>query len=139
MAGLLIDREAALVAFLRRAAREPHRNGQWDCSMFLANWFQEITGRDPVVHFRGQYNDRAGWQAIIERAGGLVSLIDDVAVRVGIARTQIPELGDIGVIDLPRLGHTGAILAMSGWALKLNDGLSIVPGKPVAAWKLPAA
>lgn len=125
-----------LPEFLRTAAAAPHRFGEWDCAMTLANWFMFATGHpDPAAHLRGTYGSQLGWSRIVRAAGGLVALVDGIAVRIGAHRTEDPLPGDFAVVRLPRFGETGAIHTSMGWAMKLDAGVTIIPAELVAAWR----
>ncbi len=133
---------------LREFLSLPHRfmwggEGGDDCLMFCASWVAEVTGVDPVAEFRGTYDSAEGAMAIIDRNGGMVALVDAVAKRAGLKRTDNPQTGDIGIIIAPsglddRMKEIGAIRYGPNWAAL---GPSGVVGKKVdfvAAWRLPA-
>lgn len=127
MAGLLTD-------FLREAATAPHRWGEWDCCMALANWVRARTGSDPAAHLRGAYADEAGWRRLVDEAGGMVSLVDGMAVKAGLRRGEAAAPGDLAVIDVAGL-TAGAIRVERGFALKLDRGLTRVRAVPaIAGW-----
>lgn len=132
MAALLV---VTLTEFLRLMAGERFVHGETDCAMTLANWVRAQTGTDPAKTLRGRYRTRLGWVRIVKRAGGLVTLVDGMAVGAGMTRTDEPRPGDIGVVDIPGVGQAGAIKTQNGWAMKLDDGVSV--GQPVmlAAWR----
>lgn len=124
---------AELGDFIARAAAEPFRFGEWDCCMTVANWVWEATGADPAAALRRTYGED-GWPALVEDAGGMVALIGQVATTAGLTPTLDPRPGDIGVIETRR-GPIAAIKVTRGWMFKLNDGVSVWPGTPLAAWR----
>ena len=69
--------------FLQRYTDRPFAWGADDCSLFLADWWQEIHGVDPAAHLRGTYSDEAGKAAIVMAAGGIVNLVAGIAARAG--------------------------------------------------------
>jgi hypothetical protein len=125
---------ADLTAFLRRAAGEPFRFGEWDCAMTLANWVREVSGEDPAPMLRGRYRTRLGWMRIVKREGGLVALVGALAFGAGMKPTDRPAPGDVGVVEVPGVGHAGAIRTARGWAVKLDDGIVAGEMPWLAAW-----
>lgn len=125
-----------LPAFLRRAASERFRFGEWDCAMTIANWVWLVTGTDPAPELRGTYRTEAGWRSIVEKKGGLAALVGTLAEGAGLAPTDDPLPGDIGIVDVPTYGHTAAIRVRRGWAMKMIDGLTTVNVDHVAAWRV---
>jgi hypothetical protein len=124
-----------LQEFMRRAAAEPFRFGEWDCAMTLANWVRERTGEDPARHLRGRYRTRLGWVRIVRREGGLVALVGRVATAAGMVETQDPAPGAVGVVLVPDVGLAGGIHVGEGrWAVKLDRGITAGPLAVERAW-----
>lgn len=126
-----------LARFLREAATQPFIYGEWDCSMFLANWVRARIGRDPAWALRNAYSDETGWRAIIDRQGGLVGTIGRLAAESGLRRLHGNELrpGALGVVRLTRRGQAGAIRTSTGrWAMKLDDSIAVGSPPVIAAW-----
>lgn len=139
MAGLLSTEDgrgpsSALSEFLMIAANSPHRFGEWDCAMTVANWVLFLTGEDPAADLRGRYRTRLGWMRIVRRDGGLVALVGRLAERAGMQAVEGIVAGDVGVIEVPTLGEAGAIAVARGWSMKLNDGLTVVETEAIAVW-----
>lgn len=129
--------EVHLTAFLDRAAGEPFRYGDWDCSMFVANWVELRTGQDPASALRGRYRTRLGWMRIVRKSGGLVALVERLALGVGLLPTTEPGVGDIGVVETSNIGPACGIRIGRGWAVKLGDGMSAAALPMMAAWRFP--
>jgi len=107
---------------------------QWgirDCCLEPANWVQFATGTDPAERFRGAYSDRAGAEAFLKEAGGVLRIIDQSARGAGLARVQVPLDGDVGCITFA--GETiGTIRAAGGWSiLSETRGRLILPDREV--------
>ena len=139
MAALHLNLPDLLPAFLREAAAAPHRFGHWDCCMFPANWLRAATGVDPAADLRGAYGDEAGWRAIVGRYGAVAAMMGRLVAPLGLARLApdaAPAAGDVAAVYVRGLCHAGAIFTGGGWALKLNDGLTRLPCRPLASWRL---
>lgn len=142
-----------LPAFLQAAAGEPFVYGRSDCSMVLANWVLEITGRDPAAELRGAYGDDEGWRALVQEAGGLIVLVRRLALLAGLHPIEpaAAAIGDIAVVEIASLAregvpfHAGAICSGHNppgpvdagkpkWVTKLSRGISRLQATPLAAW-----
>lgn len=133
-----------LTDFLKKKAGERFALGKSDCALWLADWvstFKKIP--DPASHLRGRYATRHGWLRLTG-ARDLVCVIDEIATKCGLQRTDDPLPGDIGVLDIGGIGPTGAIMGWHGWLIRVsNSG----PGEPgiarpppmypiLAAWRV---
>ncbi|WP_157014901.1 DUF6950 family protein [Mesorhizobium xinjiangense] len=100
------ERGERLRALVEHLKGKPVEYGVDDCSMLPAQWVADVTGREfdwPV------YGSRDGAAAIIDAAGGLVNVWLPVVRSLGlIERFDVPEIGDIGIIDTSH-GHVGGI------------------------------
>jgi hypothetical protein len=128
-----------LPAFLRQAAAQPFAYGDWDCALTLANWVRAATGVDPAPALRGAYGSERGYRRLLVAQGGLEALVDALAAAAGLRRIAPDEAlsGDIGLVDVPTRGLTGAIRSTDFWAIKLARPLTFVKVAAVAAWRLP--
>lgn len=120
-----------LAAFLRAAASEPFRFGEWDCAMTLANWVRAETGIDPGADLRGRYDSPRGWMRLAVADGGLPGLMGRVMLAAGLMAVTDPQDGDVAVLDVPGLGPSGAIRSGSRWVMKDTRGLAAVADLPV--------
>lgn len=125
-----------LKEFLVKAASVPFNFGEWDCAMTLANWVREQTGIDPAPDLRGTYQTDEEWKAIVEAAGGMVYLVRCLALKAGLVPIVYPQRGDIGVIEVPRLGDVGAIFSGTRWVCKLRRGVYGGSTQFYVAWGL---
>lgn len=125
--------------YLERLAGRRFAFGQHDCLLAVADWVRELTGHDEGAWYRGTYNTDAGWRGIVERAGGVVRLLDDTCARLGLVPT-LGDLrcGDVGAIDLPAgVGLTGAIFVGPRWVSVATTGLaslSVSAARVATAW-----
>lgn len=128
----------ALSNYLQQLAARPFRLGHCDCMLALADWVRECSGVDVGALWRGTYSDEASWHALVRAAGGLPPLIE-VVEAMGVVRQVRANLlpGDIAVINLPKLGQTGALWTGGRWAVKVERGLwAVNKWLPLAAWRV---
>lgn len=104
--------------------------------MTIANWVRELSGTDPAVSLREAYSSKAEWEQIVAREGSLIALVGRLAIAAGLTEVAVSRLGDIGVVEVPKVGLAAAICAGRQWALKLDAGLMIGLPRVVQAWGL---
>jgi len=127
-----------LAEFLATLAGRKWEWGRTDCLMVLADWFVVQRGWDPVAEWRGTYSTEAECLRILEREGGIVSLVEKIVHGI-CPRTNSPQAGDIAIVRTPKM--TGAIcVSESMRAILTTDiGLLIANEKElplVAAWRV---
>lgn len=132
--------------FLWMAANKRLVWGEWDCALWLADWYRFGTGKpDPVADWRGKYHDAESARALCGPLG-FPRMIQRMAERAGLERTRDPIRGDIGIIRT-RPGNVivGAIRANSFWTFPHERGgiASINPREPalriLMAWRILSA
>lgn len=117
--------------FLREAARKDYRLGEWDCGLWLADWYVAHTGRaDPAAHIRGrEYSDAE-----------LARQMRAILKLLGLPRTKNPKRGDVGMVSLCRGHLAGAIFTGRWWCVLTNErGIgAAVPHRFrfIAAWHI---
>lgn len=127
----------ALSDYLDAASRTPFAWGRHDCCQFVRRWVQAGTGRDPAAGWR--YDTEMGAALLVRRHGGLLALLDALAVQAGLSRTDDPQAGDVGaVVTLTERGlqPVAAICTGPCWAFLTHAGLSRARVKPLASWRL---
>lgn len=143
MAGVLTadapSRQVRVSAFVSDATRTAFAPGRRDCLLWLADWLIELGHRDYVAAWRGTYSSIEEMDAILERHGGPIALIE--AAHAGaLRRVGSAEVGDVGVIRVatpagPR--QVGAIRAGRGWAVLKSSGGVWISARltPAAVWR----
>lgn len=130
-----------LIDFLHRSAERPFAYGRNDCSLLLAGWWKCIHGVDPARELRGTYSTDAEKDALLEREGGLLALVERLAAGVGAPVTETPSLGDFGVIEHHGKPF-GAICAGTAgpslcWAIRTEKGVGFLTNpKVLKAWSI---
>jgi hypothetical protein len=124
-----------LQAYLLAAVERPFCWGECDCCLFMADWIMAARGIDPAADLRGRYSTQKGALKHIWRAGGLPALVEARMAAHGLARTDEPRIGDVGLV-MTDLGETGAIRMRAGWACKTERGVVVRPFRLVMAWAL---
>lgn len=100
------------------------------------------TGADPAAKYRGTYGTPQQARAVWRR-NGFMSTIGDALDGIGLERTQDPQPGDVGVIDIPRRELVPVIGAVMGirvgnlWAVPAAHGMRIADYRTVTAWRVP--
>ena len=121
-------------AYLESFTGVPVEWGKSDCCMFMAGWLSLNGARLVLPEYA---SERDGLRLI---RAGLVEVLDGVAARSGIDRTDDPQFGDVGVVETAT-GPKGAIWLHGGYvALRTDDSyLWLQPVKVLASWKNPCA
>ena len=131
---------AELAAFLARAGRTPFVWGEWDCSLWLADWLVERGYPDPAAHLRGRYHTALGCARILGRLGGVEGAVASCAAIAGLARAPSPRIGDVGVVKAMTPAGArpvGAICTGRRWAvLAWPNGLHSFAAVASSAWRV---
>lgn len=101
----------------------PREAGLWDCCTLPCDWAVAQGWPDPMAAWRGTYASEREAQAIIVKAGGLLSLFQEGFEQAGIPpRYGLPQPGDVGVL---RIGseEAGSIYTGPRWAFVAERGL----------------
>lgn len=123
-----------MTVFLREAARQPFAWGRADCSLFMADWVQRVRGIDPAAPLRGRYRTALGAARHIRRRGGFEAMGRALAQAAGLAVTDAPRPGDIGLVRDPVAGPLFAVRTRLGWMAKAPAGLSLGAFPVIVAW-----
>lgn len=124
-----------LPQFLREAASRPFSAGTFDCVLMACDWVKIVRKVDPAKPWRGRYSTRLEALRIIAKAGGLAAVVADGMARAGLATTDDPLPGDVGVVTIE--GETVmAIRTMIGWASIGPRGVIVGNGPVQAAWSV---
>lgn len=120
-----------LSAFLQEAAKRTFELREWDCGLWLADWYVFKTGNpDPATHLRGKYY---GPNDLLKYIGSIVLELD--LKWPGLK----PERGDIGVLQI-RENNVGAICTGKHWVVLGKRGLSSISVSeinPLYMWRIP--
>ena len=131
--------------YLNRCSSQPFIWGTSDCSLFVADWVQAKTGKDPAEHLRKLYDSPLSLQKALREMGldwikDPVGVASDCMARADLARTDNPGVGDVGVIALPMGGGAvSAICTGDAWAAKAESGITTANAAGVrvlAAWRV---
>ncbi|WP_342163082.1 DUF6950 family protein [Methylobacterium sp. SD21] len=125
-----------MIAFLRQAAREPFVWGVSDCALFMADWVRIARGMDPAASLRGRYRCHLGAARHIRRLGGIEAMGRALAAQAGLAETNDPRAGDIGLVSDPLAGPLFAVRTAIGWAAKGPRGIALGAFPAIVAWSV---
>lgn len=108
----------------------------YNCAYFPAEWVIARTGLDPLAIFGGL----PGWRSRDFLARGrMLAAFARGCRSVGLTRTDLPTMGDVGVIRCA-LQHRCAIRGRDAWVYFDETGLSIVSAEFATAlgvWSVP--
>lgn len=144
--GLIAMRKAAaLDAHLDRALENLAFWGVCDCILWPADWVVVSGWPDPAAPWRGRYRTALGAGRIAASAGGLEPMWLEQAARIGLAQTDRPIAGDVGLLRRetrgcgPTLrGIVGGIYLGGGeWASRTPGGVRTGRAKAIRAWRVP--
>jgi hypothetical protein len=118
--------------------------GSLDCCCFAADWVREAREVDPMEKYRNNYTDRNSAIRLFSKAGGLEKAIATEMDRLGFARTDDPETGDLGIIivpvgmrgGLPVMGPVAGLRYATRWLVLNTNGLVGGPFEARAAWRI---
>lgn len=126
---------ACLERFMAAAEAKRFQPGTWDCCLMPADWVREVTGIDGAAPWRGRYATRMGYMRHLKAGGGVEGVMRRGAELAGLAETDEPRRGDIGVIESVA-GDMGAICLGKRWAATGRNGLVVLPGPARVAWRV---
>ncbi|MBI1682394.1 DUF6950 family protein [Caulobacter hibisci] len=131
-----------LAVYLAWAARQPfsYERG-WDCaSGLVARWVEQERGTDPAAPWRGRYSTALGCARLVRREGGMHAIMGFGLAAVGLARTETPQVGDVGlVMQVTPAGPepVAAIRTRRRWVMLTATGLrASIRARCIAAWSL---
>lgn len=81
--------------------------GVLDCSVFMADWVREVTGRDPIADVRGRYSTERQMWKIVRAEGGFEVACAARLAAVGMRETNAPKDGDILTVLAPYAERRG--------------------------------
>ena len=116
---------------------KPCTYGVDDCSMLPAQWVADVTGRE--IDWPA-YASREEAERMIDAAGGLVNVWLPVVRSLGLVeRFDVPEIGDIGIIETSQ-GHVGGIWLHARtfiWRAEMGVRvLGVRPHRIVKVWQV---
>lgn len=127
------ERASRLTAFLADGSALPFVWGERDCCLWVSDWIRSVRGADPGAELRGAYSTLASCLRLLRQGGGFETVVSGLIDRAGLARTDTPGVGDVGIVETG-VGPMMAICVGERWAFKAVDGIAILPAAPVAAW-----
>lgn len=120
--------------FLRSAASMRFSWEQFGCAAMPAKWVGFITGKDPFAGMPECHTEADVNEAVAEN-GGMLALWD--RQLGGIARRTIPEVGAVGLAQLPDGMEMAGIVSDTRWIFLTEQGIRampIAPARVIATW-----
>lgn len=133
-----------LAEYLHSVASLRWKAGTLDCSVFMADWVRELTGRDPIADVRGKYTtDKQMWK-IVRSEGGFEAACAARLSAVGMRETNNPQPGDVVMVNAPYAKRRGKIQSRPTGAIAVDGnkravmtsdmGLVVAPLPLLKAW-----
>jgi hypothetical protein len=119
----------ALNNFLESRRETPFKWGQHDCTLFVADAIEAMTGADPCADLRGQWKSKMKAHRVLTEGGGMESMLANVAKDWGWKRCHpnTAQRGDLMVYAQPE-GITLAIcVGASAMAPAEKKGITPLP------------
>lgn len=113
---------------LHRWSVTPFVWGEMDCMLALADWVEQVTGKDPAAAIRGVYDSRGSCQRETGFLRNPVEAIEACLATIGgLPRVDAPSPGDVAVVmaDNPdgRRSPCGALWMGDCWGFKTDNEL----------------
>ena len=123
--------EADLCAYLDSVRGVPFEYGKHDCCTFISGAVEAMTGIDPMIEFRGEYNSALSAAKALKRLGGgsLRETLDYKFREVPISHAQ---RGDIVLFD----DSAGIVAGAWAWFVSDNDLERVPPEYWDCAWSV---
>ena len=128
---------------LHRWAGLPFIWGESDCVLCLGDWIARVRGVDPFAEVRGTYDSMGSCQRETGFFRSPVETVDRHFAAIGLARTDAPVAGDVGVLIIRdgdgRFSPVGGLCLGAAWGFKGRP----VEGDPMSgvatrhAWQVP--
>lgn len=108
--------------------------GATDCFLSVLDHAEEVMGRRYAD--RPRYRSALEAQRILRQHGGFQAYCELVFARFGLAVTETPVRGDIGLVDIPDTGLTACLCLGSSWAARGEGSFTLVQAPAVIAWSV---
>lgn len=133
--------ERRLAVYLAAAEAREFGWGSFDCCLFAAGCVNAVTGVDPAAGHRGKYRSAAQATRLMQRAGGLAKLVDQLCTRVGMApcAPSFARRGDVVLLEAQDASPAAVGICMGAVALAPQEprGLTAVTmARAVRAWHI---
>lgn len=125
--------EDALSRFMVEARTRRFAWGRSDCALLVCDWLVRAADIDPAADVRGRYDTAFGARRALMEMGGYGGF----ARRAGMAATDAPDRGDVGLIA-GRPDVLAICLGGGAWAFQGGGGVALVMRALVRrAWSCP--
>lgn len=108
--------------------------GRTDCGLGVLDYVCRATGRRPAIW--PEHTDEASAGALLVRWGGLLAYASALMSEMGLAQTDNPGAGDVGIVCPPIVGETCAIHTGRRWMLRGQRRVALLPLDHVRAWRV---
>ena len=119
MINTIENRDLAL--FLASLMHKKHKGGEFDCSLWIADWVDRVTGTSWAEDIRGCYNDERGAFKFARTLKPLEMMVESGYTEID--KDEMPLTGDVWFQD--DRTHYGGIIIFHGlaWSVTVENGL----------------
>ncbi|HVH49968.1 MAG TPA: hypothetical protein VM760_08860 [Sphingomicrobium sp.] len=120
--------------FIRAAAAMRFSWECFGCAALPAQWVERVTGKDPFAGMP-ECRTEAEVNEAVASSGGMLALWD--RQLAGIARRTIPQVGAVGLAQLPDGMQMAGIVSDTRWVFLTEQGIRAMPIQPqrvIATW-----
>lgn len=113
--------------------------GKRDCCTFACDWVMLQLNVDPMARWRGTYASEADGRDLLARHNGLLDIWQLGMIEAGIPECDKPQIGDVGIIEVPTpagIEHIGAIFAGKRWLMLAERGVISASANAVMHWRV---
>jgi hypothetical protein len=120
------------------SAREWSPGEVVDCCLSLAEWAVWLGYADPAKDYRGSYTKGQGQTDALERVGGALTVVGELAASINAEPLAEPQAGCIGVLGSATNAtrQFGAIFDGRHWITRTSSGWQEVTARVLGIWKI---
>ena len=118
---MILAEKRDLALFLAGFTHKKHKWGEFDCSLWVAEWVDRLTGTLWAKDIRGRYNNERSAFKFARTLKPLEMMIESGYTEIG--KDEMPLTGDVWWQD--DRTHYGGIIIFNGlaWSVTIENGL----------------
>jgi len=121
--------------------RSSFKWGKSDCMLAIADYLEGRFNIDCASHYRGKYNSRASCRELTNYNGNIIRVFESGVAKIGLATTDNPVRGDVGIIEVEECGKQIEIAALclgdGFWGIRALRGVIITKTvKLIKGWSV---
>lgn len=108
--------------------------GKTDCGLSVLDYVCRVLERRPLTY--PEHTDETTAGELLQGAGGLLKYASGIMLELDLEQTPSPVTGDVGVVDLPIMGHTCAICTGEMWMMRGEARVLLARPTVLRAWRV---